>query len=103
MNRIDFYSCVKRDAFAGISTNQKVNHRISAGALFAAHGPFRILVVETSTVPDYSLLFSRNIMSEEKLVEGVRGLVCLWDCKAKSYKDQTTRENAWKEVAALVS
>ena len=42
-------------------------------------------------------------MSEERLVEGVRGLVCLWDCKAKSYKDQTTRENAWKEVAALVS
>ena len=60
-------------------------------------------IVETSTVPDYTLLFSRNIMSEERLVEGVRGLVCLWDCKAKSYKDQTTRENAWKEVAALVS
>ena len=52
---------------------------------------------------DYNLLFSQNIMSEEKLVEGVRGLVCLSDCKAKSYKHQTMRENAWKEVAAMVS
>ena len=62
-----------------------------------------IHVLETSTVVDYNLLFSRNIMSEEKLMEGVLGIVCLWDCKKKSYKDQTMRGNAWKEFAVLVS
>ena len=40
---------------------------------------------------------------EEKLVEAVREFPCLWKVKSKSYKDQTARENAWKEVSKQVT
>ena len=39
---------------------------------------------------------------DEKLVEAVRGFPCLWKVKARSYKDQTAKENAWKEVSRQV-
>ena len=35
---------------------------------------------------------------DEKLVEVVRGFLCLWKVKARLYKDQTVKENAWKEI-----
>ena len=35
---------------------------------------------------------------DEKLVEVVCGFPCLWKVKARSYKDQTVKENVWKEV-----
>ena len=35
---------------------------------------------------------------EEKLVEIIRGYICLWKVNAKEYKDATAKENAWKEV-----
>ena len=41
-------------------------------------------------------------MDEEKLIEAVRVLPCLWEVNSKSYRDQRARENAWKEVAETV-
>ena len=41
-------------------------------------------------------------MDEEKLIEAVRSLSCLWDVSSKSYRDQRARENAWKQVAEMV-
>ena len=41
-------------------------------------------------------------MDEEKLIEAVRVLPCLWEVNSKSYRDQRARENAWKEVADTV-
>ena len=42
-------------------------------------------------------------MDEEKLIEAIRSLPCLWQVSSKSYRDQRARENAWKEVAEAVS
>lgn len=39
---------------------------------------------------------------EEKLIEAVRNLPCLWQVNSKSYRDQRARENAWKEVTETV-
>ena len=42
-------------------------------------------------------------MDEEKLIEAVRGFLCLWQVTAKCYKDAIAKENAWKLVASRVS
>ena len=42
-------------------------------------------------------------MDNEKLVEAVRSFPSLWQVSAKSYKDLRAKENAWKEVASMVS
>ena len=42
-------------------------------------------------------------MDDEKLVEAVRSFPCLWQVSLKSYKDLRAKENAWKEVASMVS
>ena len=42
-------------------------------------------------------------MDEEKLIESVRTFPCLWEVSNRSYKDLKARENAWKEVASVVS
>ena len=39
---------------------------------------------------------------DEKLVEVVRALPCLWQVASKSYKDAKAKENAWKEVSSQV-
>ena len=41
-------------------------------------------------------------MEEEKLIEAVRALPCVWQVNSKSYRDQTARENTWKQVAEAV-
>ena len=35
-------------------------------------------------------------MDDEKLVEAVRNLYCLWQVSSKSYKDLCAKENSWK-------
>ena len=42
-------------------------------------------------------------MDDEKLVEAVRSFLNLWQVSSKSYKDLRAKENAWKEVASMVS
>ena len=42
-------------------------------------------------------------MDDEKLVEAVRSFPSLWQVSSKSYKDLGANENAWKEVASMVS
>jgi hypothetical protein len=42
-------------------------------------------------------------MYEEKLVEAVQSLPCVWNTKEKSYKEQREIYIMWKEVAELVS
>ena len=42
-------------------------------------------------------------MADEKLIEDVCCFPCLWQVSSKSYKDARARENAWKEVASLVT
>ena len=37
------------------------------------------------------------------MVEALRGFECLWRVGSKSYKDIIAKDNAWKEVAAMVS
>ena len=41
-------------------------------------------------------------MEEEKLIEAVRALPCVWQVNSKSYRDQMARENTWKQVAEAV-
>ena len=48
--------------------------------------------------PDFSMK-----MTEERIIETVRGLPCLWHPENKFYKDLRVKENAWKEVAMKVS
>lgn len=43
-----------------------------------------------------------NMDGDEQLIECVRELPCDWKTRLKSYKDQTAKENAWKEVAKQV-
>lgn len=38
----------------------------------------------------------------ESLIEAVLGFPCIWQVKAKSYKNRRARENAWKAVASSV-
>ena len=42
-------------------------------------------------------------LTEEKLIETVRGFDCTWKESAKVYRDARAKENAWKAVAREVS
>ena len=44
-----------------------------------------------------------SITTEEKLIEAVHGFPCLWQISSRAYKDLRAKENAWKEVALMVS
>ena len=41
-------------------------------------------------------------MDNEKLIETVRSLPCLWQVRSKAYRDQKAKESAWKQVAEAV-
>ena len=41
-------------------------------------------------------------MSEESLIEAVRGYPCLWKVKSKVYRDVRAKENAWRVVSTLL-
>ena len=43
------------------------------------------------------------LMDEERLVEAVRSYPCLWNNQIKAYKEQRTKENAWKAIQTQVS
>ena len=42
-------------------------------------------------------------MVEERIIEAVQDLPCLWKPTETTYKDLRVKENAWKEVALKVS
>lgn len=43
-----------------------------------------------------------TVIEDEKLVEMVAKFICLYDLDCKLYKNQTIKDNAWKEVAEQV-
>ncbi|KAL4091857.1 hypothetical protein QTP88_026472 [Uroleucon formosanum] len=43
-----------------------------------------------------------TVIEDEKLVEMVAKFNCLYDLGCKLYKNQTIKDNAWKEVAEQV-
>jgi len=43
-----------------------------------------------------------TVVEDEKFVEMVAKFNCLYDLRCTLYKNQTTKDNAWKEVAEEV-
>lgn len=46
------------------------------------------------------VLFS--VVEDEKLVEFLSQFVCVYDSASPLYKNQTEKDNAWKEIAEYV-